>query len=228
MDKTRNEWETSLFRIMSFNRLVEIFQRRELYFSHPSNWEDPYETILSHKYANAFFAQCWCKKGVSDAMWRIYSPHQIAVLIRTTPETLKSQMNKAAKKLSFRFMIEDVKYLRQAQVESEMRAAAQKLRARFNADVAAKTLFFKRDAFSHESEVRVVVYPNRMSKNVEFSRGIRIPIDPYELIRVVLVDPRAPQAYVDAYKYYLQAKLGYRRNILKSMLYSSPESIVAL
>lgn len=228
MNRNKDEWAASLFRIMSFDRLVEIFQRRELYISHPSNWEDPYETILSHKYASAFFAQCWCKKGVSDAMWRIYSPNQIAVLIRTTPDILKSQLNDAAKKLSFRFMIEDVKYLRQAQVEHEIRSAAKKLKARFSADIAAKTLFLKRDAFSHEAEVRIVVYPDRMGKSREFARGFRVPIDPYELIRGVLVDPRAPEAYVDAYKYYLHAKLGYRRGVLKSMLYSSPESIVAI
>lgn len=109
-----------------------------------------------------------------------------------------------------------------------MRAAAEKLKTRFNSEIAAKTLFFKRDAFSHESEARVVIYPNRIVKRMEFARGFRVPIDPNELIRVVLVDPRAPDAYVDAYKHYLQSKLGYRRNVLKSMLYSSRESIVAM
>jgi hypothetical protein len=207
---------------------VEIFQRKELFISHPSNWEDPYETILCHKYSESFFAQCWCKNGVSDAMWRIYSPNQIAVRIRTTREQLETQLHAASEKLGFRFMMADVQYLPQMKVESALNGAAKKLRGKFNSDIAARTLFLKRDAFSHEAEVRIVIYPNQLRKTGPFEKYYRIPIEPHDLIRGVLVDPRAPEAYVEAYKHYLHTKLHYRRDVRRSLLYSSHEPITTV
>jgi hypothetical protein len=225
MNKIQQEMEFSLFRILSFDRLVEIFQSRELFISHPSNWEDPYETILKHKYSDGFFAQCWCKNGNSDAMWRIYSPNQLAVRIRIKRDMLEAQLNAATMKLPFRFMIKDVKYLPQMKIETKLHRVAKQLETKFNADIAAGTLFLKRIAFSHEAEVRLVVYPSHFGTESHFEKGFRVPVDPYELIRGVVVDPRAPEAYVEAYKHYLRAKLGYRRETLKSLLYHAPKPV---
>ena len=126
-NKLRQELESSLYRILSFDRLVEIFQNRELFLSHPSNWEDPYETVLDHKHSSSFFAQCWCKHGVSDAMWRIYSPNQLAVRIRTTKERLEQELNAAAMKHSLRFIVKDVEYLPQMKLKMALQEAAEQL-----------------------------------------------------------------------------------------------------
>jgi len=221
------EIESSLYRILSFDRVVEIFQRGELYFSHPSNWDDPYEIVLKHKYWDSFFAQCWCENGVSDAMWRIYSPNQLGVRIRITKDRLQEQLSAASGKQGINFIIGEVDYLAQSKLQSKLRRTAERLRVRFNSKLAAESLLMKRDAFSHESEVRVVVYPKHLRRSPIPARGFKVSVDPYYLIRGVLVDPRAPEAYVEAYKHYLRAKLGFRGNVLRSLLYSGPEPLKA-
>lgn len=73
-----------LYRIMDFHRIVQIFERRELYFAHPSTWDDPYEKFIKHPQSHALFAQCWTRASSSDAMWRIYSPNGLGVRISTS------------------------------------------------------------------------------------------------------------------------------------------------
>jgi hypothetical protein len=38
----------SLYRILSFDRGVQIFERGEIHFAHPLTWADPYEVKLRH------------------------------------------------------------------------------------------------------------------------------------------------------------------------------------
>src|SRR5690606_26045303 len=38
-----------LYRIMNFHHVVQLFERKELFFAHPSSWQDPYETRLIHR-----------------------------------------------------------------------------------------------------------------------------------------------------------------------------------
>lgn len=71
-----------LYRIMRFDHAVQVL-KGALYFSHPSQWEDPYETHVKHSYDHAIFAQCWTTASMSDAMWRIYSPNFLGVRLRT-------------------------------------------------------------------------------------------------------------------------------------------------
>ena len=56
-------------------------------------------------------------------------------------------------------------------------------------------VFFKRNAFKHESEVRAVVAPEyRVEKAEEELRppGVEYPIDPERLIKAVVVSPYSP------------------------------------
>ena len=58
-----------LYRIMPLRHVVDLFESRELYFASPESWDDPYEKVLRHKGSTSAFAQCWCTRAVSDAMW---------------------------------------------------------------------------------------------------------------------------------------------------------------
>jgi len=87
-----------LYHILPFHRLVEVFETRQLYFSSPTTWDDPYEETVAGNLVNWVSAQCWCKLGVSDAMWRIYSPDrlQFASGQRLTRSPNKSEVASAA------------------------------------------------------------------------------------------------------------------------------------
>ena len=82
-----------LYRIVRFDRLVQMFKTGAWHFAHPSAWEDPYEIRTTNAMSDRIFALCWCRDGVSDAMWRIYSPDRLGVRIRTRMDRLQTSLS---------------------------------------------------------------------------------------------------------------------------------------
>jgi len=107
---TSGRW---LYRILSFDRVVQLVRSNRWYFAHPSMWEDPYERRHSNSLTDRLRAQCWCKNGVSDAMWRIYSPDKHGVRIRVSSAKLKSSLDAAYEAQGLRGRVDTVKYLNQ-------------------------------------------------------------------------------------------------------------------
>ena len=215
-----------LYRILDFSRVVQIFQEEALFFSHPSKWDDPYEQRIKHVQSHALFAQCWCQLGISDAMWRIYSQHGLGVRISTTKSKLEKVVKDGWKSHGhqYRWRGAEVQYLSQSDLNAETTAVADDLKRRFTLKRAADMLYLKREAFRHESEWRATVYcPDADAKN--FAEGLSIPIDPHELIDRILLDPRAPEELVSAFKFYFENKLGFRGEVTRSVLYKSPKPI---
>ena len=157
-------------------------------------------------------------------MWRIYSPNQLGVRIRTTKQKLRNQLNSVTATNGIRFRIQAVKYKPESVVDHEIQAIADELAQSFRLSVAFDSLFMKRRAFKHEAEVRVAIYKKDIGLD-EIPLGIGIAIDPFELIESVLIDPRAPQAYVRAYKHFLKEKLGFPGRVGQSGLYAGREPL---
>jgi hypothetical protein len=76
-----------IYRIISIDRLFELFANNENVLVSPKKWEDPFENFISKSkvlktdgeivdfdFRNEIYGQCWSQHKVSDAMWRIYSP----------------------------------------------------------------------------------------------------------------------------------------------------------
>lgn len=223
MSEPRTASSTNLYRIVSFDRAAEIITSRKLYFAHPSSWEDPYETALKHSHAKAVFAQCWCRKAVSDAMWRIYSPHGLGVRIATARQRLQKILQAAAasKRPNFSFAILNVDYHAQTEIDARLEQARKNLQIAFHLDDLMQPLFVKRKAFDHEREARVVIFDKTYLEGDQ-RRGIAIDVDPFELLTSVWIDPRAPDESVKAYTYYLKEKLGFPGTVEKSRLYATP------
>jgi hypothetical protein len=224
MTSTKPKREAHLYRIADFDRAADIITSRKLYFSHPSEWDDPYEKILHHDRAKAIFAQCWSRKGVSDAMWRIYSPHSLGVRIGTTKQLLQSALEEEKRRRKLDFKIQNVDYKYQEELDFELAGARDRLASNYSFKNAAAPLFLKRKAFDHERETRVVVFdPAAMSE--EKAKGITIDIDPFRVVTSIWIDPRAPDAVVSAFKYYLKEKLGFPGTVKKSGLYLAPNQL---
>lgn len=215
---------SNLYRIVSFDRAVQILESNSLYFAHPSEWDDPYEQGLLHKRSNNIFAQCWCRKAVSDAMWRIYSPNNLGVRLGTTRPLLRTVLSEAQKVHGIRFKIQNVKYMYQEELEFALRDVATALNAKYTVQKAIEPLFMKRNAFHHEYEVRAVVY-DREPQATDSGKGVVIPVAAKTLIRSIWIDPRAPKEFVEAYTLYLKEKLKFPGVVKKSTLYEAPEPI---
>ena len=214
-----------LYRILSYRHAMAMFGNRELYFASPRSWDDPYEKVLVHKYSDALFAQCWCKKAVSDAMWRIYSADRTSLRICATRNKLNSALTAAQRDKDFVFLIEDVEYKTSKQVETHISNIAKDLRVEYSVRRAQDVLLVKRDAFDHEEEVRVIVH-NKAAPDDKIKAEFLVSINPHALIESIFFDPRADDAFVGMCTYFFKHSIGFKGKIQKSRLYRLREPVV--
>lgn len=213
-----------LYRILDFSRAVQIFETQSLYFAHPKTWDDPYETRVEHQGSHALFAQCWCQIGVSDAMWRIYSPTHMGVRISTSTKKLSDAVRGSIKAFGYAWKAEPVEYLRQHDLNLEVRKIIGALEKKFDLTTAMKILYMKREAFAHEAEWRATIYCHDADRT-QIRKGISVAVNPHKFIDSVLLDPRAPQELVDAFTYYFKEKIRFKGRVARSVLYKSPTRI---
>jgi hypothetical protein len=97
-----------IYRIIEFDRLIEILETKRNCLSRPGIWDDPFESLLKftswgdrYKIKNAtaetfgkyVFAQCWTFLEENDLMWRVYSPNKDGIRIKSTPTKLMKSFN---------------------------------------------------------------------------------------------------------------------------------------
>jgi hypothetical protein len=213
-----------LYRILDFSRAVQIFESESLYFAHPQAWDDPFEARVEHQSSHALFAQCWCQLGVSDAMWRIYSPNHMGVRISTTMKKLSEAVRATTRPLGYGWEAGPMKYLSQRGLNLQVRKITSSLQKNFDLATAVKILYMKREAFTHESEWRAAIYCPDVDRT-RVQKGVSVVVNPHKIIDNILLDPRAPQELVDAFTYYFKEKLKFRGPVMRSVLYKSPKRI---
>lgn len=218
-----------LYRILRFDYAVEALNGT-LHFSHPSTWEDPYETRVKHEYDHALFAQCWSKEWSSDAMWRIYSPDKLGVRLRTTRTALLAAMEEYAENnQEFSPRLRDVTYLPPSSYKKRIEDLEAIMAAEIfcNSSTAADILCIKRNAFIHENEVRAIFHHKKAERPVAGKsvkiEPIKIKVGNLKLINGVMFDPRTPDVLCDAMKLYLVKELKFKGKIEKSKLYTVPQ-----
>ncbi|MGX9559474.1 DUF2971 domain-containing protein [Pseudomonas sp. CFBP 5750] len=218
------EASKKLYRIMDFTKVVQIFEKKELYFANPSSWDDPYERHIKHSRNHAIFAQCWSRRPISDAMWRIYSQNGMGVRISTTNIKMRAALQAAAKSKKYSYRVARVSYKTQADLIVEAKKIASDLNERFDISRAVDALYMKRDAFIHEVEWRAALY-SKSENAAKDQKGFIVPVEPHEFIDRILLDPRAPDELVRTFKFYFESCLGYKGSVQRSQLYQSPETI---
>ena len=221
--KRKNE---NLYRYISFERLCDLFETKQLFFAHPTTWQkvDPYETILDHDTAHRVFALCWCRESYSDAMWRIYCGEHAGVRIGTTMARLRTALESARKRGEIKYGIKRVRYPRtMASYRQQIDAAQEQFRKDPTLTKAVGTLFLKRRAYRHECETRAVI---SVAPELDLKRGAtgyKLEIDPHQLIRSVLIHPRASADEAKRLKQEIEERLGFKGAVKQSLLYTYPE-----
>lgn len=227
------ELDKPIYRVISVNRLFELFEKRINVLVKPKLWEDPYENFIMNSkgetqdgemfdidFRDNFYGQCWTKTRNSDGIWRIYSPDKNGARIETTPrklfDSLYSKLNNIQDISCF---IGKVKYFSESKLKSLLEEKGSDWINDINGIGQAKTLLFKRDAFEYENEVRLIY--NSFKLNSE-SDTYSYKIDPHDLIDKITFDPRIDYAEFRRHKQNL-IHLNYNdENILKSTLYKTP------
>lgn len=141
-----------LYRYISFETFVGMVQNKALTFVLPLVWEDPYEESPFRQLVNknksavemAFFiaahnktyAQSWSKLAESDAMWRIYAHNNRAVRIKVSQDKID--------------LLDSVRAVPVTYSDEPFSCEA------FSEDALFLALAYKRTAFEHEKEVRLI------------------------------------------------------------------------
>lgn len=232
---TDESQRTYIYRIITQERLFELFDRRRNVLVSPSKWEDPFENLIlnarvksgqgasgSFGFREDLYGQCWTLGKASDAMWRIYSPNATGIRMRTTigklVRSLSVQVGEWAHQQCF---IGKVQYLTLGRLRSFGQAFA---RNSMSAEAIAGTLLVKRQAFEHEKEVRLVYFEKDRIRHPE---GLfEYKLDPHQFIDQLMLDPRSPADGYEALKCTIIRRTGFEGEIKRSTLYDPPEQLI--
>lgn len=141
-----------LYRYVSFETFVGMVQKKALTFVLPSVWDDPKEDLPFNQFLekiefgleiafliaahNKTYAQSWSELAESDAMWRIYAHNNRSLRIKVSQEKI-SRLNDVH--------IVPVKY------SDEFFSCENS-----GTETLLSSLAYKRTAFCHEKEVRLI------------------------------------------------------------------------
>ena len=225
------ERNTPIYRVFSMQRLLESCSAKKNTLVKPSLWDDPFENFILTAALEAlnnpnpfmtvkdqFYGQCWSTLEESDAMWRIYSPDKNGVKVRTTIGKLLDALNNAPEKNGECF-IGKVSYLKDRILRKKLQDASWLSQEVVNSTTQANSLLFKRLEFEHEAEVRLLYLSNSPATNNLFNYFL----EPRAVFDEIQFDPRISDEIFQAYKYYLEEKIGFRNPITKSQLYKLPD-----
>lgn len=231
LNLTIDDRHREVFRVFSFNFLLEMFKTRFNVLVKPCLWDDPFENVIlnsrgrlhdgrtcSFGMRDSFYAQCWTLNRESDAMWRIYSPQKNGVKIRTTArklfESLYDVTSPGTRNVSC--FIGKVLYLSVDEIRNYRR-----LELEGSGAGVAKTLLIKREAFAHENEVRLLYWHGRENP---IEQQYKYELDPFTLIDEIVLDPRMGAAEATN-KFDEIRRIGYQGVLFQSDLYRAPEGI---
>ena len=116
------------------------------------------------------------------------------------------------------YRLDEVVYKSAKAMDAELEAIAGELKTKFSMKRATDALFFKRDAFDYEAEVRAIAFL-QPQKGVPSPNSVRVRIDPHSFVDSILFDPRAENTYVQMATYFLRNALGFDGPVSRSALY---------
>jgi hypothetical protein len=103
-------------------------------------------------------------------------PNHFGVRIKVRRATLLEQLDAAKSKVPYKHRkIGAVKYKRQSEIDTIHKELVRELKPKYEARKALDSLMYKRNAFNHEAETRVLIHATGFPEN---QPGIRIPIQP--------------------------------------------------
>ncbi|OYZ01878.1 MAG: hypothetical protein B7Y37_04590 [Sphingobacteriia bacterium 28-36-52] len=243
---TESELDRPLYRIFSFQRLEEIFQENKLTLVKPRLWEDPFENFILNSigylpdgrefqigFRDNFYGQCWSLTKESDAMWRIYSPKKNGVKVKTTIRKLFTPLFQAGGKhtknngimYNLSSFVGKVKYANTKTLTTMLKDEKRMSDRIFDQSGwgQASTFFFKRVAFQHEKEVRLIYNSQHDNQFDTF----KFEIVPNDIFDEIVFDPRMNLSDYQE----MRSKLlswGYQNKIIQSGLYKIKTFTISL
>lgn len=233
---TKSDMSRPIYRIVTLERLVELFTKNENVLVSPSKWEDTFENFIlkskvklstgeieDYGFHKTVFGQCWTLHNASDAMWRIYSPSNEGIRIKTTIGKLISSMYQAhPSHAKARCCIGKVDYVTKKKLTWHANNTFDE--SGLALDKMFKSLLLKRTAFEHENEVRLI-YQHWGDDFLD--HGLySYKIDPHKLVDEIMIDPRRSYSEFQTIKLIIERSTKYKGKIKRSLLYQFPKDMV--
>jgi len=223
-----NEIDKPIYRILSFEHLIEMFQSKRNTLLNPAKWDDKHENLflnstleinglqLKSELGKSMFCQCWSFTKESDTMWRAYSLHKKAVKISSTPRKLLSGLFQVDNNIH-KVFVGKVTYLTSSKLEKLFNENAKDWVFDQEGVGKSKTLLYKRYPFKNENEVRLI-YNTFINAD---KLVLKYDFDPFHLVDNIVFDPRIDYSDFRTKKLELR-EIGFTKGIVKSNLYKSP------
>ncbi|TOY95090.1 hypothetical protein [Vibrio fluvialis] len=198
--------DQKIWRYMDFTKFMHLLTTKSLWFNRSDKFEDPFEgkyplknlqqmrgqewAVMEHliDHMRQFtYINCWyISNHESAAMWKLYAQTSEAIAIQTTYEKLHSLMPEEC-------FIGELTYI-------DYKNDVIQINNAFNPHM------IKRNAFSHERELRALIQdnktpskenPDRSGKMHDYSAvndkfGLSVSVNPLDLIHNVFVAPMSP------------------------------------
>lgn len=243
---TDTDLDKPIYRIIRFSTLEQIFNEQKLTLVKPKKWDDPFENFILKStgilpdgreleigFREHFYGQCWSLTKESDAMWRIYSPDKDGVKIKTTIRKLFTPLfqlggeykNLNGEVFNLYSFVGKVKYSGTQTLLSMLKDEKRMSSKIYDQSGwgQASTFFFKRYAFRHEREVRIIYNCQGNLQEDTFC----FDINPTQLFDEIVFDPRMSDELFQGYKEKL-IKLSYNKRITQSNLYKLKSFTISL
>lgn len=235
-----------LYRIFPLWAFEDMLRVRRLVLVPPRFWDDPREDIPASimmqrpdnkqkalgGYLNPVRCQCWSFEAESDSLLRAYSrvtideihrrniePRNEGVLVRTTPRKLNSALAEWAGRVTWgKIYFGRVEYLPREEASQKLVdiLASKGPVEMGRGESRAQSLLLKRQAFSHEDEVRLIWV---CGDQRDIEEVMTVNIQPNDFIEEVTFDPRLIR--FELLERQQSAKgLGYEGAFVESTLYS--------
>ena len=210
--------DAPVYKFYSLQRFLEAVNNGRMYFRNILYWDDNWELptrlfntndmdenssfFINKDRIFPTFASCFTSRFDTDSMWRIYSPNKSGVCIETTARALLKEMAKFDEP-GFSAYYAPVIYI-DADISSPEAIFNQKLAEEYPAHYYMP--YIKRDAFSYEHEMRLVVRHGQIYRDI---RGFFVPVNMHSIIKKVILDPRLTKEEVSYHKPCME-KLGFQ------------------
>jgi len=218
-DNMPQDKEIYLYKILPYKYLLDWIYKDSMSFNQVSSWEDVYELFLfkqnyiknsnpvDFKAASmSIYGQSWSLQKDLDALWRIYSSDKLSVRIKTTFSLLKKALeNSNAMSHHIGTYLGRVEYMRKNQIIERLKDVY--VKDIFSEQNIVDSLFVKRDAFSYEREIRIILWQENDVHSKAPNPIVSINVHPADFIKEVAFDYRLDDGLYTSLKSALQIML---------------------
>ena len=189
--------DTVIYHIFSFEYFKALLESRSLYFKRIVEWYDTYEYPVrfmpedrKELIVRYLFGICFAQQYDKEAMWKLYAgdDYKTGVCVKTTVKRVYDAIKNYTEHEWRNGFVAKVKYVPYLDDEPA--------KMFFESDKTTYPdymypAFIKRDAFSYEDEIRIMIFDPSRAEKGQIESSINVPVD-LSFIDGIILSPYFP------------------------------------